>query len=441
MDGFAIARLDDGRWQARAGDEILGHSARRDGAVALVATAAADVLTAAGETGAGCTLTFVEGEQSVDRRILDPDSVNFDREPPLPLMLLTETSFGHDGARLAGAITSLTRHGTTILATGHFDTSEVGVEAQRLVGDGMLNTWSPDIGDATVDFECTALDDEGFCTDGVEHLLSGTLLGGTIVPFPALDSARITLAAAGEPEAVTAAVDAPVAPPVEWFCDPALEALTPLTTTDDGRIFGHIAPWDTCHVGIGDACVTAPHSATGYAHFATGEIRCEDGCSIPVGVLTVGGGHADRYAGAQAAVEHYDEVGAAVADVAIGEDAYGIWVAGALRPGVTDEQLRVLRASPPSGDWRRIGGSLELVAICAVNVPGFPVPRLVTAGGQPQTLIAAGAARMAALGTPPDPIALRIDALEHEVAVLRAALAPLSTDAFDRIVAGIVPAL
>src|SRR5205085_943051 len=53
-----------------------------------------------------------------------------------------------------------------------------------------------------------------------------------------------------------------------------------------------------------------------------------------------------------------------------------------------------LRASAPSGDWRRIGGNLELVGLLAVNVPGFPVPRpqvLTAAGGQQLALVAAPA--------------------------------------------------
>jgi hypothetical protein len=33
-------------------------------------------------------------------------------------------------------------------------------------------------------------------------------------------------------------------------------------------------------------------------------------------------------------------------------------------------------ASDVSGDWRRIGGNLELVAVLAVNVPGFPKIRV-----------------------------------------------------------------
>jgi hypothetical protein len=38
-------------------------------------------------------------------------------------------------------------------------------------------------------------------------------------------------------------------------------------------------------------------------------------------------------------------------------------------------------ASDVSGDWRRIGSGLELVAVLAVNVPGFPKIRVKEAYG------------------------------------------------------------
>jgi hypothetical protein len=66
----------------------------------------------------------------------------------------------------------------------------------------------------------------------------------------------------------------------------------------------------------------------------------------------------------------------AAADVTAGEDDFGIWVAGALRPGLRPEDIRALMAADVSGDWRRIGGALELVAVLAVNVPGFPKIRV-----------------------------------------------------------------
>lgn len=61
---------------------------------------------------------------------------------------------------------------------------------------------------------------------------------------------------------------------------------------------------------------------------------------------------------------------------------------------MTPARLRILRGASLSGDWRNIGGALELVGMLAVNVPGFPVPRadmeLTAAGDVPLALVAAG---------------------------------------------------
>lgn len=175
----------------------------------------------------------------------------------------------------------------------------------------------------------------------------------------------------------------PVDPPGEWFNDPHFDAPTPLTVTDDGRVFGHLAVWGTCHAAYQGQCVTPPTSSSSYSWFRTGSLVTAEGAEIPVGHITLDTLHAGKSLDAADTLAHYEHTGKAVVDVAAGEDSYGIWLAGALRPGVTDEQVRALRASPLSGDWRRVGGSLELVAALAVNVPGFPVPR-------PQGLVASG---------------------------------------------------
>jgi hypothetical protein len=180
------------------------------------------------------------------------------------------------------------------------------------------------------------------------------------------------------------------APPRAWFDDPRLDGPTPLTIGDDGRVFGHLAMWNTCHIAYQEACVTAPRSGAGYAYFHTGEVICDDGRRMAVGKLTVGAGHADPQAGYRAATEHYDNTATAAAVVRAGEDDHGIWVVGALVDDLAPEAIATLRRSPLSGDWRRIGGGLELVAALAVNVPGFPIPRAATRAGVPVALIAAG---------------------------------------------------
>lgn len=188
---------------------------------------------------------------------------------------------------------------------------------------------------------------------------------------------------------------APAAPPREWFDDPQLAGPTPLHIGDDGRVYGHAAVWDTCHIGIGSSCVKPPKSQTAYAYFHTGEVVTADGGRVPVGRLTYGaGGHAGPNLGYRAAAEHYDNSNNTGAVVRAGEDAYGIWVAGAVVPEAHEAAMRVMRSTPLSGDWRRVGGNLEMVAALHVNTAGFPIPRMMTASADEQdlfSLVAAGA--------------------------------------------------
>lgn len=194
-----------------------------------------------------------------------------------------------------------------------------------------------------------------------------------------------------EPMEWLSAASTPVKPPAAWFQDPNLTGPTPLTVTADGRIYGHLAAWNVCHTGIGNKCVMAPRSAASYRHFKVGSLVTDDGKTIAVGKITLGGGHADPQLGYIPAAEHYDNSCAAVAVVECGEDKHGIWVAGATVAGLSEERIAELRRSPLSGDWRRINGGLELVAALAVNSPGFPVLRASAEDSEvDETLLAAG---------------------------------------------------
>lgn len=192
--------------------------------------------------------------------------------------------------------------------------------------------------------------------------------------------------------AVTAGAQVDDRPPTEWFTDPRLSLPTPITVGDDGRVYGHAAMWGECHVGIADACVTPPYEED-HPYFMTGEVACHDGTRVAVGQITLGTGHASLQLGASQAAEHYDNTGTAVADVAVGNDEHGIWVAGAVRAGTDMRRVRELRAAGQvSGDWRRIGGALRMVGLLAVNVPGYPVPKVGArvASGAQLALVAAG---------------------------------------------------
>jgi len=189
---------------------------------------------------------------------------------------------------------------------------------------------------------------------------------------------------------LTAAAHRPWAPE-SFFQNPGLTEPTPLhVDLETGRVYGHAAAWGVCHIGIPGACTTAPKSATNYAYFLTGAFH-GDNSDIAVGQITMDTGHAPLNASSSAAAAHYDNTGRVVADVTVGEDQYGIWVAGALRPDVDEDTARRLAASKLSGDWRNIRGNLELVGLLAVNVPGFPIPRtsLRASAGEQQALILA----------------------------------------------------
>lgn len=188
----------------------------------------------------------------------------------------------------------------------------------------------------------------------------------------------------------------PVKPPDEWFENPRLASLTPLTVEDSGQVYGHLASFEMPHIGL-PGKVRAPKSHSGYAYFMTGAIPTASGKRARVGQLTLAGGHAPLNADAGSAVAHYDNTDSAIADVAVGEDRYGIWFAGALRPEASPEKVRAFMASALSGDWRPINGHLEMVACCSVNVPGFPIARAMAAGGALISLVAAGARQIAVL--------------------------------------------
>jgi 2'-5' RNA ligase len=181
------------------------------------------------------------------------------------------------------------------------------------------------------------------------------------------------------------------------FADPQLDGPTRLTITPEGRVFGHLAVWGVCHIGMPGTCVTPPKSPSGYAYFATGTATFTDTTGettpVPVGSLTIGTGHASPRARTSTAIAHYDNTGAVMADVAMGEDAHGIWFSGHVRDNAPPELIEAARRSGSvSGDWRTVGGQLELVAALVVNVPGFPIPAVAaaTVGGTQTALVAAG---------------------------------------------------
>lgn len=323
------------------------------------------------------------GVRTGDGRILS-ETGGGSRDLPLALMYQRITDEGHRGSELIGRIESARIADGMVYATGSLLDS-VPYDVIEAIESGAVGP--------SVD-----LDDIEYVMDENENIVltQWRLAGTTVVSVPAFADVHLTL----DPEPVPAVYEgagyadwdaygaslaafalaqreeraAPVLPPAEWFARPDVDGLTPLTVTDTGRVFGHIAPWNECHVGL-PGCVTAPASMTDYAHFHTGSQPVQGGQSVPVGTLVTGPRHADPQAAFRAAQQHYDDLDAAVARVVAGEDEFGIWVAGWMLPDANPARVEQFLASPVSGDWRRVGGSLELIAVCSVNAPGFPVPR------------------------------------------------------------------
>jgi hypothetical protein len=372
-------------------------------------------------------LVIPEGVESGDGRKFRKGSITM-RELPLPLLWQIKTADGHMGSVVVGRIDHMERTADGIgNAHGVFDSGAYGQEAERLVRNGFIRGISADMDQFEAEEAKPEASEDGDVKKDKLIINKARVMAATIVPKPAFQQCSIFLQedeGKTQPQEETVIPDGvyaedvdpidaaaivacgyvagaiPLVPPTDWFDNPKLTKATPLTVTDDGQVYGHIAAWHVDHIGLAYG-TKPPRSRSNYSYFHTGVVRTEDGTDVPVGQLTLAGGHAPLEASAQQAVKHYDDTASAFADVHAGEDAYGIWVAGSLRPGTSPEQVRAIRASAPSGDWRPIKGSLELVAVCQVNVPGFPIARARVASGSVMALVAAGASTLAKLKSDP----------------------------------------
>lgn len=345
------------------------------------------------------------GTPTGDGRILSPGGIT-NRDLPMPLSWQEKSAPGHDGSIVIGRIETVSYGDGMITATGSMLTEFP--QYYQVIEQIEAGVTGPSLDLA---------DNVEFMMDDQDRVIitRGAFGGATLVPIEAFADVSITLDPLPAPPMedselwpayadynaklltfaadVTAARQAPVRPPADWFGDPKLPCLTPLTVSDPigalglRRVAGHVAGWETCHVGL-PGCVTPPHSATDYALFHSGAQTVQEGGTLAVGTLVTGPRHADPKLTFQAAAQHYDDLSSAVAKVVAGEDEFGIWVAGWMLPDADPAKVEQFMSSGISGDWRRYGSSLELIAACSVNAPGFPVPRARAAfSGQTQTAL------------------------------------------------------
>ena len=343
----------------------------------------------------------------------------------LPLGWMYERAHGGmstDKVALVGRIDTITRKGNELHGTGLIDLdSHWGREAARLMGTredpGFLAGVSIDADDPedprglNIEYvfpDSCALeempDDEPL--PGEEMALecmmpemeiyhSGRIRAATLVDIPAYVEARLYLdepvpeAPAIEAEAVDMPLMAssftmtiPDLPPVAWFEEPRDEPeIGAITITVDGRMFGYLAPAQVAHRGIRDKRVTVPMGNVDYGIWMNRVTLADDGSGsytrVATGPITMDCGHAaasPRVVGA-ARREHYDNSCSIVATVRVGENSRGVWIAGAVLPDVTPDQIRRMMACQLSGDWgphREKPGKRELAGALLVPVPGFP---------------------------------------------------------------------
>lgn len=346
------------------------------------------------------------GKPSGDGRILMEDAQLSFRDFPLPLMFQKSQSEGHNTGVIVGKIEAGTVEGGAVHASGVlFDTPEAK-EAAELLGEEVLRP-SVDLCDMVANW--VMFDAEGDPVQDIEdvedwdglteqmQVSEATIMGATLVAKPAFAEAKIILGDEAEGNSqedldnLVAAAAVATRHDSSMFTNPQLAGPTPLTV-DGEHVFGHLALWDTEHMSFPGRGVNPPRSATNYALFHTSQLETEAG-AVSVGRLTVGTGHAGARDDVHAASEHYDTTGTTWAFVKAGEDKHGIWVSGVINPDAEASQVRAGASAPLSGDWRKVGNNLELVAALSVNTPGFPVPRAFqNTATESMSLVAAGVA-------------------------------------------------
>lgn len=389
-----------GEWPAEKGVESGGTMMELT-TEGVILTAAQKVATSEDEPWEG--VLTVEGEESGDSRLFGLGSLDW-AELPMPLMYQPASVGGHDASVLAGAITFAARKGNSIVGRGHV----FGNMLDSAYGDGIRNMMKT--GGVSVDVDKVKDADVEMVfseDDGAPNLLAkpeltvfhrGRIRGATLVAFPAFVEAKLSftneamLTASGESCGCTKDAEAyvltaashtitiPDLPKAEWFQEPTdVESFGALTITDEGRVFGWLAPASVTHRSVRK---TVPMGGNvDYTRFMKGETIVEGGGRVVTGVVTGDCGHADteNYGTLANRKRHYDNSCSVFANIAVGQrPGKGVWVAGALRHGVTSEQVATAMGCSLSGDWQPHpdrAGVQEFIAALLVPVPGFAKAR------------------------------------------------------------------
>lgn len=421
---FAVVKDED--------NELEGcHETREDAEAQVAALNAAEdednaEAVPGGESGRFVAVSgpiVLEGRNTGDRREFAAGSLTWQDEGEtasleIPLGYQFERGHGPGGsdkvARI-GRLDSIERtedgelfaHGVIDLATKHGRDAAMQMgtrdEPGTLAGVSVVVDEDPDGPGLTVEYQmpegCEAESeefDEACMMFEREIVTEGARIRAVdLVDIPAFSEARLYLDAplTGDfppeeqrrEEALTASafnMTIPDLPPVEWFDEPVDEPdIGAITITDEGRIFGYLAPKHVAHRGYRDKRVEVPTGNVDYGIWMNRVTLADDGKGgfqrLATGPITMNCGHAPSSSAVKGAArrEHYDNSCSVVATVRAGENSKGVWIAGAVLPDVSADQIRRMMTCQLSGDWgphREQPGKRELAAALLVPVPGFP---------------------------------------------------------------------
>lgn len=194
--------------------------------------------------------------------------------------------------------------------------------------------------------------------------------------------------------AASVTVTIPDAPPPDWFDEPVgiEQAQGAFHIEQNGRVYGKLAPSKVAHRAFKDRRVEVPRGNVDYSRWMKRDgAMVADGGRVTAGPVTFDCGHADPTSSDyEARRGHYDNSCSVFASVRIGENPNGVWVAGALMPGVTGEQIARAGMCQLSGDWQphpEQPGKKEFIAALLVPVPGFPNSSGDNGGSRPRASV------------------------------------------------------
>lgn len=309
----------------------------------------------------------------------------------LPLPILGQFRLGpggHEGADVTGALFEVTvdPDSGVMSGRGYLLDDEYGRRHARLIKTKAMRGNSVDLADVEASLEYDG-DFDGTVIKFSKYRLAAT----TGVAKPAFAEAYAEL----DEEEMTASLtdEELVCEPEEWsvnivlpddedeivasasivqnfdsFYIPEAAQAQKIVVDEEGRVYGHLGLWESCHDGIAGRCVRIPRPNDSYASFNKPGVLTGRGI-VETGPIFAYGGHRPAN-GADDLEQAYGGIENAWADVRIVEGRFGPWISGVVRPGVPDEVVYAARASRISGHW--VGGKLK--AIVSVNAEGFDVP-------------------------------------------------------------------